>query len=108
MGLLVSAMDIATANNTVAIVMAGPIVKEMSADYGISPKKAASIMDIFSCVIQGILPYGAQMLYAVSAVATLDHIISAFDIIPYMFYPFLLLISVLISIAFGKHKTENQ
>ena len=108
MGLLVSAMDIATANNTVAIVMAGPIVKEMSADYGISPKKAASIMDIFSCVIQGILPYGAQMLYAVSAVATLDHIISAFDKIPYMFYPFLLLISVLISIAFGKHKTENQ
>ncbi len=108
MGLLVSAMDIATANNTVAIVMAGPIVKEMSANYKITPKKAASIMDIFSCVIQGILPYGAQMLYAVSAVATLDHIISAFDIIPYMFYPFLLLISVLISIAFGKHKTENQ
>ena len=108
MGLLVSAMDIATANNTVAIVMAGPIVKEMSANYRITPKKAASIMDIFSCVIQGILPYGAQMLYAVSAVATLDHIISAFDIIPYMFYPFLLLISVLISIAFGKHKTENQ
>lgn len=108
MGLLVSAMDIATANNTVAIVMAGPIVKEMSANYKITPKKAASIMDIFSCVVQGILPYGAQMLYAVSAVATLDHIISAFDIIPYMFYPFLLLISVLISIAFGKHKTENQ
>lgn len=104
MGLLVSAMDIATANNTVAIVMAGPIVKEMSAEYGISPRKAASIMDIFSCIIQGILPYGAQMLYAVSAVATLNHIVSAFDLIPYMFYPFFLLISVLISIMFGKGK----
>jgi len=102
MGLLVSAMDIATANNTVAIVMAGPIVKQMSEDYGISPKKAASIMDIFSCVVQGILPYGAQMLYAVSAVMTLGHTISAFEIIPYMFYPFLLLVSVLISIALGK------
>ena len=104
MGLLVSAMDVATANNTVAIVMAGPIVKEMSEDYSISPQKAASIMDIFSCVIQGILPYGAQMLYAVSAVATLDHTISAFEIIPFMFYPFVLLISVLIAIAFGKNE----
>jgi len=104
MGLLVSAMDVATANNTVAIVMAGPIVKEMSADYGITPKKAASIMDIFSCVVQGILPYGAQMLYAVSTVVTLGHTISAFDIIPFMFYPFVLLVAVLISIAVGKNE----
>ncbi|MBR5224372.1 MAG: Na+/H+ antiporter NhaC family protein, partial [Clostridia bacterium] len=66
-GLLVGAMDIATANNTVAIVMANPIAKEMAEEYGISPKKTASILDIFSCVFQGIIPYGAQMLVAISA-----------------------------------------
>ena len=69
MGLLVGTMDIATANNTVAIVMANPIAKEMAQDYDISPKKAASILDTFSCIFQGIIPYGAQMLVAVSAAA---------------------------------------
>ncbi|MBP1556801.1 MAG: Na+/H+ antiporter NhaC family protein, partial [Oscillospiraceae bacterium] len=104
MGLLVSAMDVATANNTVAIVMAGPIAKEMSADYGISPRKAASLLDTFSCVFQGIIPYGAQMLLAVSAVSTLGHSISAFDIIPYLFYPYLLAVSSLVFIFFVKDK----
>lgn len=98
MGLLVGAMDIATANNTVAIVMANPIAKEMSSNYDISPRKAASILDTFSCVFQGIIPYGAQMLVAISAVNELGHAISAFDIIPYLFYPFMLLISSLIFI----------
>ena len=69
MGLLVGAMDIATANNTVAIVMANPIAKEMSQTYGISSRKAASILDTFSCIFQGIIPYGAQMLVAVSVAA---------------------------------------
>lgn len=105
MGLLVGAMDISTANNTVAIVMAGPIAKEMSTDYGISPQKAASLLDIFSCVFQGIIPYGAQMLLAVSAVSTLGHSISAMDIIGYLFYPYLLAAFALISIFFtGKSK----
>lgn len=67
MGLLVGAMDIATANNTVAIVMANPIAKEMSEEYGITPRKAASLLDTFSCIFQGIIPYGAQMLVAISA-----------------------------------------
>lgn len=67
MGLLVGAMDIATANNTVAIVMANPIAKEMSEEYGITPRKAASILDTFSCIFQGIIPYGAQMLVATEA-----------------------------------------
>lgn len=98
MGLLVGAMDIATANNTVAIVMANPIAKEMSETYGITPKKAASILDTFSCVFQGIIPYGAQILVAISAVATAGASVSAFDIIPYLFYPFLLLISSLVFI----------
>ena len=67
MGLLVGTMDIATANNTVAIVMANPIAKDMAEEYGITPRKAASILDTFSCVFQGIIPYGAQMLVAISS-----------------------------------------
>ena len=57
-------MDIATANNTVAIVMAGPIAKQMSEEYGITGKKSASLLDTFSCIFQGIIPYGAQLLSA--------------------------------------------
>ena len=60
MGLLVGAMDIATANNTVAIVMANPIAKEISDEYGISNRKAASLLDTFSCIFQGAIPYGAR------------------------------------------------
>ena len=90
MGLLVGTMDIATANNTVAIVMAQ--------EYGITKRKAASILDTFSCIFQGIIPYGAQMLVAISAVNELGGAISAFDIIPKLFYPMLLLISSSIAI----------
>lgn len=95
-GLLVGAMDIATANNTVAIVMANPIAKEMAETYGITSKKSASILDTFSCIFQGIIPYGAQMLVAISAVSELGGEISAFQILPYLFYPMLLLVSSLI------------
>ncbi len=98
MGLLVCAMDIATANNTVAIVMANPIASEMSEEYGISNRKAASILDTFSCISQGAIPYGAQMLVALSAVNELGYELSAFDVIPKLFYPGLLLISSLIFI----------
>ena len=99
-GLLVGLMDIATANNTVAIVMAGPIAKEVAEEYGISPKRSASLLDTFSCIFQGILPYGAQMLVALSTCATLGYAVSAFDIIPLLFYPFLLCLSSLLFILF--------
>ena len=101
-GLLVLLMDIATANNTVAIVMAGPIAKEVSEEYGITARKSASLLDTFSCISQGIIPYGAQMLVAVSACTTLNYTISAFDIMPLLFYPFLLAVSSLLFIAFAK------
>ncbi len=97
-GLLVGAMDIATANNTVAIVMANPIAKQMAENYGISPRKTASILDTFSCVFQGIIPYGAQMLVALSAASSLGYTVSAFEIIMYLSYPILLLISSLVYI----------
>ena len=103
-GCLVSLMDIATANNTVAIVMAAPIAREISQEYGIDAKRSASLLDTFSCVFQGILPYGAQMLVAISACAELGLSISAFDIIPLLFYPYLLLLSSLLFIALGKKK----
>lgn len=96
MGLLVGAMDIATANNTVAIVMANPIAKEMAEEYEISPKNAASILDTFSCIFQGVIPYGAQMLVAISACAELGCEVSAFDIIPNLYYPCMLLVSSLV------------
>ena len=100
MGALVSVIDIATANNTVAIIMANPIAKEMQREYGINPRKAASLLDTFSCVFQGIIPYGAQMLVAVSACKSLEHEVSAFDIIPRLFYPYLLFFSSLFFIFF--------
>jgi len=106
MGLLVGVLDIATANNTVAIVMANPIANEIANDYGISPQKSASILDTFSCVFQAILPYGAQMLVAISAVTSLGGQISALEIIPLLFYPCLLCVSSLISIGFTKSKKE--
>lgn len=102
MGLLVGVMDIATANNTVAIVMAGPVAKEISKDYKISPKRAASILDTFSCVFQGILPYGAQMLLALAAATECGYKLSAFNIMPKLFYPFLLAAISLIYILFSK------
>ncbi len=98
MGLLVGAMDIATANNTVAIVMANPIAAQMAERYGISKRKTASLLDTFSCVFQGIIPYGAQMLVALSAANEMGHGVSAFEVIPNLFYPFLLLLSSLVFI----------
>lgn len=98
MGLLVGAMDIATANNTVAIVMANPIAKEMAQEYGVTSRKTASILDTFSCIFQGVIPYGAQMLVAISAASELGFEVSAFQIIPNLFYPGLLLVSSLIFI----------
>ena len=98
MGLLVGAMDIATANNTVAIVMANPIAKEMSEEYGISPRKTASILDTFSCIFQGVVPYGAQMLVAITAVTEMGYQINAFEIMPNLLYPYMLLLSSLVFI----------
>ncbi len=104
MGLLVGAMDIATANNTVAIVMANPIAKEMSQEYGISSKRAACLLDTFSCIFQGVIPYGAQMLVAISAAAELGVTLSAFQIMQYLFYPYLLLVSSIIAIYVFREK----
>ena len=107
-GILVGVMDIATANNTVAIVISNPIASDMAREYGISPRKTASLLDTFSCIFQGFLPYGAQLLVALAAVSTLGVTMSAFDIIQYMYYPMMLLLSSLIFIFFIPDKTKSR
>jgi len=93
-GLLTVLMDVATANNTVAIVVAGPIAKHIAEEYDIDPRKTASLIDIFSCIAQGIIPYGAQLLIAASLAG-----ITSVSIIPFLFYQFLLLACVIVSIV---------
>ena len=92
-------MDVATANNTVAIVMAGPIAKEISKEYEIDPARTSSLMDIFSCIWQGIIPYGAQLLIAAGLAGS-----GSITIIPFLYYQGFLLIAVLVSILIRKRK----
>ena len=73
-----------------------------------SPRKTASLLDTFSCIFQGIIPYGAQMLVAISAAAELGVELSAFDIIPNLFYPYMLLISSLIFIFVVPAKNRHK
>ena len=101
--LLTGIMDIATANNTVAIVIAAPIAKDISEEYGVEPRQTASLLDTCSCIFQGIIPYGAQLLIAASLSG-----ISSISIIPFLFYPFLLAICLVISILIGKKPKAGQ
>ena len=90
---LVSLVNLCTANNTVAILTVGNISKQISEKFGIDPRKTASILDTFSCTIQGIIPYGVQILLA----AGLAHV-QPVDIIPYLYYPFAIGIAASLSI----------
>ena len=101
---LVMGVDIATANNTIAIVMSGPIAKEIAQEFDIEPKRTASLLDIFASVMQGILPYGAQLLYAVGGAAAAGYTISSVHIIPYLYYPFLMGVCALAFILFPARK----
>lgn len=98
---MVSLANMCTANNTVAIVTMGDIARRISHRFGIPAPRSASILDTFSCVIQGLLPYGAQLLMA-SAIAH----ISALDIIPYLYYPFVMGLVALGFILFRRSKTD--
>lgn len=105
---LSSVVDCSTANNTVAIVIAGPIAKEIADDYQIDPKRTASLLDIFTSVFQGMIPYGAQLLYAAAATEMATTQISSIDIVPYCYYPILLGISALGFIFFGRTQIAHQ
>lgn len=91
---LVSLVDICTANNTVAIVTVGPIAKDISEEFNLEPKRVAGILDMFSCVFQGIIPYGAQLISAAGLA-----LLSPFEIMKFLFYPYLMGISAIIAIA---------
>lgn len=93
---LVGLTNVSTANNTIAILIAGPLAKNIADQYGIEPRKSASILDLFSCTIQGLLPYGAQFLAAASVAG-----ISPVSIMPYSFYPLLIGICGVIAILIG-------
>lgn len=92
-------VDMCTANNTVAIVMAGPIAKEISEEFEISPKRSASLLDMFTSVGQGLIPYGAQLLLAAGSTG-----LTPFQIIPYCYYPILMAVSGVVFILFIKNK----
>lgn len=92
-------VDMCTANNTVAIVMAGPIAKEISEEFEISPRRSASLLDMFTSVGQGLIPYGAQLLSAASLTG-----LTPYEIIPYCFYPILMAVSGLAFILFVNNR----
>ena len=98
--LLVFLVDLCTANNTVAIVMAGPVAKEIGDEFEVDNKRVASILDIFASVGQGLIPYGAQLLTAAALVG-----ISPLNIMPHLYYPILMAISAIIFIFFRPQKT---
>ncbi len=92
---LVSLINICTANNTVAIITVGPLANDIANKYGVDKRKSASILDTFSCFTQGIIPYGAQILMA-SGLAAINPV----NILPYLYYPFLMGICALLCIIF--------
>jgi Na+/H+ antiporter NhaC len=104
---LVSALDIATANNTIAIVSTGPIAKDLGEQYDLDPRRTASLLDIFSCGFQGLVPYGGQLLVAASLAG-----LSPLTLTPYCWYPMLILVFGIIAIATGlpkfKHKSKDD
>ena len=82
---LVSLANLCTANNTIAIITTGQIAKDISSQFGLDPRKAASILDTFSCLIQGLIPYGAQLLMAAGLAG-----VSSISIVGYLYYPFVM------------------
>ena len=105
---LVSLVNFFTANNTVAIVIAGPIARELSEKYDCDPRRIASILDTASCFVQGIIPYGAQILIAVGIAKSSGLKISTIGLIGTQYYQWLMLLALLTSFAIRHYKTKSQ
>lgn len=99
---LVAVVDLCTANNTIAIVMAGPLAKDIAQEFDIDPRRSASILDIFSSCFQGMIPYGAQILTAAGLAS-----ISPMEILRYLHYPILMGLFGILAIAFGFPKLSD-
>ena len=104
--LLVSAVNMFTANNTVAIVIAGPIAKECSDRFKADPVRIASTLDTASCIVQGIIPYGAQILIALGVAKGLEMQVGSFEVLTSLYYQPLLALAVFASMAF--HRRGNS
>ena len=100
---LVSAADISTANNTISIIMAGPLAKNIADEYDVDPRKSASILDIFGGCSQGLLPYSPQVISAAGVAG-----ISPFLMLPYSIYPILLGVCGLVAIIFRVPRLKNS
>lgn len=100
---LVGATDVATSNNTISIIITGPLAKSIADEYEIDPRKTASLLDIFSSCFQGMIPYGGQLL-AASGLAAMSPV----SIIPYSFYPFMLGICGITAILVGYPKWKGE
>jgi len=97
-GGLVALTDVFTANNTVAILTVGPVARRIAERYGIDPRRSASLLDTFSCLAQSLIPYGAQLLMAAGLAA-----VSPIQIIPYLYYPYIMGAAAVIAILLQRH-----
>ena len=104
---LVSAVNCFTANNTVAIVIAGPIAKECADKFKAEPVRIASVLDTASCVVQGLIPYGAQILIALGVAKGLDMSVDSLALLKHLYYQPLLALAVLASILFNGRRTRS-
>ena len=102
--LLVFAVNLFTANNTVAIIVAGPVAKSLADRFGAKPERVASVLDTGSCILQGVIPYGAQLLMAVALAAGAGVSVGAFPLIGRLYYQGILLVAVLVAIALPRRK----
>ena len=98
---LVVFTDICTANNTIAILTVGPLSREIATRFHIDPRRSASILDTFSCFAQGLIPYGAQMLIAAGLAQ-----VNPLEIMPYLYYPYILGATALLYIIIQRHEKE--
>jgi Na+/H+ antiporter NhaC len=105
---LVSLVNFFTANNTVAIVIAGPIAKELSDRYKCEPRRIASILDTASCFVQGLIPYGAQMLIAVGIARSSGLKISTLSLLGTQYYQWLILLALLVTFGIRQYKSRSQ
>ena len=100
---LTALTNFCTANNTIAILTAGPIARDIASRFGVSPRKSASVMDTTSCFVQGIIPYGAQLLMA-SGLA----VISPLEIIPHLYYPMGIGLMLILAIVFQFPRSKRS
>ena len=105
---LVSLVNFFTANNTVAIVIAGPIAKELSDRYNCDPRRIASILDTASCFVQGLIPYGAQMLIAIGIARSCELKVSTIHLFGTQYYQWLMLLALMTSFAVKRYKNRSD